>query len=126
MGKYGLEFDIAETPKDLRSLEDFLVKNPGSYPRESYEQWVQEICMPAITCDDRRVLVWKQVGRVVGDAIIVPRGFNRAALKHFRIAPADWLVHRGMGDFMMRQVAQAELYAPGQAEILMERVIQLN
>lgn len=171
MGKYGLEFDIAETPKDLRSLEDFLIKNRGSYFREPYEQWVQEKCMPAIAGDDRRALIWKQAGKVVGDAIIVPRDFNRAALKHFRVAPAGWLIGRGMGDFMMRQVvpeaidvlqektmllgaadtvtieldttagnpaqgfferhgfsqiAQAELYMPGQTEVLMERVASLN
>ena len=108
MGKYSLSFDTAETPRDVRNLEDFLLRNRGTYNRAIHEQWVAETCIPAIERGERRALLWQQAGKVVGDAIVVPLGVDCATIKHFRVAPEEWLARRGMGDFLMRQaVAEA-------------------
>ena len=103
MGKYSLSFDTAESAQDIRSLEDFLLCNRGSYNQAIYEQWLAETCIPSIERGDRRALVWKEAGKVVGDAIIVPEATDHAVLKNFRVAPQEWLQGRGMGDFLMRQ-----------------------
>lgn len=103
MRKYGLEFDIAEGQKDLRGLEDFLMHQRGGYPQKAYEQWVVETCIPGVDRDERRALIWRQEGAIIGDAVIVPRSDDHVTLKHFRVE-AGTLAGRGMGRFMMMQV----------------------
>jgi len=103
MSKYGLRFDIFDGAKDIRSLEDFLMAHRGPYGAEAYEAWVSETCIPEIETGNRLALGWVQRGRVVGDAILVPRTPERITLKHFRVHPEQWLQNRGMAQFLLNQ-----------------------
>lgn len=100
MSKYDLRFDLIETPRDIRELGDFLLKNNGDYDVRKHTQWVHDICLPAIKTDKRRALAWWQHGQMVGDAVLKPLQTGMAELKNFRIAPSA--AHRGLGNMMLK------------------------
>jgi hypothetical protein len=103
MSKYGLRFDILDSPKDMRSLEDFLMTHRGPYDPAAYEAWVSGKCMPEINAGKRLALGWTQHGGVVADAILVPRSPECVTLKHLRVHPEQWLQGRGMARFLLDQ-----------------------
>jgi len=100
MPKYGLEFDLVESNRQIAQLGDFLRSNVGLYDHTRHFEWVETTCLPAITTDKRRALAWWEHGQMVGDAVLKPLDVGLVELKNFRVA--NHAEQRGLGGLMMK------------------------
>jgi len=99
MSKYGLRFDLVETPRQIRQLGDFMRANVGSYGMSRHQAWVDDVCLPGVERGERPTLAWWEHGRMIGDSVLKVVAPNIVEVKNFRIR--DGYDRHSLGSVMM-------------------------